>query len=100
MIDENAGELFADRLLEQNRADRAVDAAGHGEKNFFVADLPADFFNLVFDVFLRVEGLSDLRQPFFFSFVHFCRILSIRKFRILYHNLGRNRLAECATAVQ
>ena len=71
VIDENAGELLADRLLEKNGADGAVDAAGHGEKHFLVADLSADRFDLFFDVFLGVEGFAYARQPFFFGFCHF-----------------------------
>lgn len=35
----DADELLADRLDEQRRDDGAVDAAGQGEQDIFIADL-------------------------------------------------------------
>ena len=42
MIDEHAGELVADRLVDQHRRDRAVDAAGQPADHPAPADLLAD----------------------------------------------------------
>ena len=70
MVHEHADELLADRLVEERRADGRVDAAGKREQHLLVADLFADRLDLVLDVLLRVEGLSDLRETFFFCLVH------------------------------
>ena len=47
MIDEHAGELLADGFVEQNRGNRAVDAARQAAKYALVADLGADVGDLV-----------------------------------------------------
>ena len=41
-VDEDAGELVADRLVDQHGGDRAVDAAGEAADDPGVADLRAD----------------------------------------------------------
>ena len=41
-VDEDAGELVADRLVDQHRGDRGVDAAGQAADHPAVADLVAD----------------------------------------------------------
>ena len=41
-VDEDAGELVADRLVDQDGGDRAVDAAGEAADDLGVADLGAD----------------------------------------------------------
>ena len=45
MVDEHAGELLADRLVEQHRGDRAVDAAGQPADHAPLADLRADLLD-------------------------------------------------------
>ena len=70
VVDEHADELLADRLLEEDRADRAVHAAAHREKHLLVADLLADRGDFVLDVGLGVEGLADLREAFLFCLSH------------------------------
>ena len=42
VIDEHAGELIADRLVDEHGGDRGVDAAGQPADHFALADLPAD----------------------------------------------------------
>ena len=46
MVDEDAGQLVADRLVDQHRRDRAVDAAGKAADHPAVADLLADLGDL------------------------------------------------------
>ena len=48
MIDEHAGELVADRLVDQHRRDRRVDAAGEAADDAALADLLADFLDRLF----------------------------------------------------
>ena len=45
MIDEHAGELVADRLVDQHRRDRGIDAAGQSADHPALADLRADFLD-------------------------------------------------------
>ena len=45
MIDEHAGELLADRLVDQHGGDRGVDAAGEPADHPALADLAADFLD-------------------------------------------------------
>ena len=42
MVDEDAGELFADGLVDQGGHDRGIDAAGKTQHNFLIPDLSAD----------------------------------------------------------
>jgi hypothetical protein len=42
VIDEDAGELVADRLVDQHRRDRGIDAAREAADHLAVADLRAD----------------------------------------------------------
>ncbi len=42
VIDEDAGQLIADGFVDQDRGDRAVDAAGQAADHLLVADLLAD----------------------------------------------------------
>ena len=46
MVDEYAGQLFADRLVDQHRRDRAVDPARQAADHLAVADLGADLGDL------------------------------------------------------
>ena len=43
MVDEDAGELLADRFVDQHRGDRRIDAAGQPADHAALADLLADF---------------------------------------------------------
>jgi hypothetical protein len=45
VVDEHAGELLADRLVDQHRGDRAVDAAGQPADHAPRADLRADLLD-------------------------------------------------------
>jgi hypothetical protein len=45
VIDEHAGELVADRLVDQHRGDRGIDAAGQAADHPALADLGADFLD-------------------------------------------------------
>ena len=45
MIDEDAGELLADRFVDQHGGDRRVDAAGQAADHAALADLLADFLD-------------------------------------------------------
>ena len=49
VVDVDTDELFADRLDQQRRDDRAVYAAGQRQQDFFVADLRAQFLYLLVD---------------------------------------------------
>ena len=42
MVDEDAGELIADRLVDQRRGDRRIDTAGEPEKHGVASHLCAD----------------------------------------------------------
>ena len=44
VVDEDAGELVADRLVDQHRRDRRIDAAGEAANHPPLADLGADRF--------------------------------------------------------
>ena len=48
-VDEHAGQLVADRLVQQRGDDRRIDAAGQPEDDFVVADLLAHARDLVVD---------------------------------------------------
>ena len=45
VVDEDAGELVADRLVDQHRGDRGIDAAGEAADHLALADLGADLFD-------------------------------------------------------
>ena len=45
VIDEHAGELVADRLVDQHRGDRGIDAAGEAADHPALADLRADLLD-------------------------------------------------------
>ena len=45
VVDEHAGELVADRLVDQHGGDRAIDAAGQPADHPALADLLADFLD-------------------------------------------------------
>ena len=45
VIDEHAGELLADRLVDEHGGDRRVDAAGQSADHAALADLLADFLD-------------------------------------------------------
>ena len=45
MIDEHAGELVADRFMDQHRGDGGIDAAGQAADHFALADLLADLLD-------------------------------------------------------
>ena len=45
VIDEHAGELVADRLVDQHRGDRGIDAAGQAADHPALADLGADLLD-------------------------------------------------------
>ena len=45
MVDEHAGELLADRLVDQHGGDRAIDAAGQPADHAALADLGADLLD-------------------------------------------------------
>lgn len=49
VVDEDAGELFADRLVDHDGRDRGVDAAGHRAEDAPVADLSAELFDRTLD---------------------------------------------------
>ncbi len=46
MIDEHAGQLLADRFVDQHRGNRAVDAAGQAADHPALADLLSDLRDL------------------------------------------------------
>ena len=50
VVDEHAGELVADRAVDQRRGDAGVDAAGQAEDDLLVADLLADLRDRLGDV--------------------------------------------------
>ena len=71
VVDENAGELFADRLVNHDGRDRRVDAAGHRAEDAPVADLLAELFDRPLDKIahdpvagatadVKEEGAQDL----------------------------------------
>ena len=45
MVDEHAGELVADRFVDQDRRDRGIDAAGQAADHLALPDLGADLFD-------------------------------------------------------
>ena len=45
MIDEDAGELLADRLVDEHRGDGGIDTAGQSADHLALADLAADLFD-------------------------------------------------------
>ena len=49
VVDEDAGELVADRLVDEQRGDRRVDAAGERAEHALAADLRADPLDLLLD---------------------------------------------------
>ena len=49
VIDEDAGQLIADRAVHEQRGDGAVDAAGETAEHLLVADLGADQLDLLLD---------------------------------------------------
>ena len=50
VVDEHAGELLADRPVDQRRGDRRIDAARQAEDHLVVADLLADLRDRLGDV--------------------------------------------------
>ena len=77
MIDKHAGEVLADRLVQQHGADGRIDAARHREQHLLVADLCTDRLDLVLDVRLDVQLLADLRKSFLLCLIH-----SVNSFRV------------------
>ena len=68
MVNENAGQLLADCLGNQSRNNGGIHAAGEGTQSLAVANLLADFFNLVFDVVCHCPialTAADLKQEVF-----------------------------------
>ena len=53
-VDEHAGQLLADRPMDQRCRDRRVDAAGQPENDFFAADLRLDVTDRLFDIVRHV----------------------------------------------
>ena len=49
VVDEDAGELVADRLVDEQRGDGAVDAAGEAAEHALAADARADPLDLLLD---------------------------------------------------
>ena len=70
VVDMEADELLADRLDEQRRDDGAVDAAGQGEQDIFIADLGAKRGELFFDERLRKLRRGDTLHGFRTFVVH------------------------------
>lgn len=68
VIDEDADEVVADRLVDERGAHRAVHAAREPEQHFLVADLSTDGVNLLFDeIFVHWSSLTrraKRRRPF------------------------------------
>ncbi len=50
IVDENAGELVADGLVQQRRRDAGIHAAAQAENDLLLADLRADFLDGLVDV--------------------------------------------------
>ena len=50
VVDEDAGQLVADRAVDQRRGDARIDAAGQAEDHLVVADLLADARHRLVDV--------------------------------------------------
>ncbi len=59
VVHEHAGELLADGLMHQSRRDGGVDAAGQAANHLGVADLLADFLDLVLDDVGRVPVIAE-----------------------------------------
>ena len=59
VVHEHAGELLADGLMHQSRRDGGVDAAGQAANHLCVADLLADFLDLVLDDVGRVPVIAE-----------------------------------------
>ena len=65
VVDEHAGELVADRPVDEHRRDRRIDAAGEAADDLAVADLLADLRDLLVDHRRRRPALlaaGDLAQ--------------------------------------
>ena len=62
VVDEDAGELVADRLVDEQRGDRRVDAAGERAEHALAADLRADPLDLLLDHGRRRPGRRRARR--------------------------------------
>ena len=62
VVDEHAGQLVADRLVDQRRRDRRIDAARQPEDHLFGADLLADPADRLADVVGHVPVAARSRR--------------------------------------
>ena len=63
VVDEHAGELVADRAVDERRRGRGVDAAREAADDAAVADLGADPLDLLVDDRGRRPALARSRRP-------------------------------------
>jgi hypothetical protein len=63
VIDEDAGQLLADRLVDEQRGDGAVDAAREAADHALAADLRADSLDLLLDHGRRGPGRDRAGDP-------------------------------------
>ena len=63
VVDEDAGQLVADRLVDQHRRDRAVDAAGQTADHLAGADLGADLLDRLLAVGAHGPVALEAGQP-------------------------------------
>ena len=93
VVDENAGELPADRLVDQRRGDRGIDAAGKAEDDFVAADLFLDFRE---SLRKHNRACSSRRLQPLISRTKRCRSLvpcvRVRHFRVELHAVEAARL--------
>jgi len=70
MVDEHAGELLADRAVDERRGHAGVDAAGQAQDHFVAPDLRADPRDGLLDVVAHHPvrpGLGDVEHESGFS---------------------------------
>ncbi|MPL73681.1 hypothetical protein SDC9_19487 [bioreactor metagenome] len=63
VVDEDAGQVVADRLVDQHRRDRAVDAAREAADHLLVADLFADLGDRLFAIARHRPVAGEARKP-------------------------------------
>ena len=82
VVDEDAGELVADGLVQQCRDHRRIDAAGQAEDDFIAADLGADPGDGLIDVVRHVPVAAAAADVMHEAGDHFLALECVRDFRV------------------
>ena len=99
VVYENAGQLIADRAMNQSRRNGRIDAAGKTENNFIFSNLMTNFFNGFLSEVAHDpvgSGLADLKNK---GLKDFTALLGMRNFLFPRQPYRRWGKSESSTSV-